>query len=157
MTLPEIVIPQHEYQLLGTDVREAHFNMGLIGENLFEDETKLYASPFSLLGGNILVPTHIWKQTEGFDELITYYGGEDAEFSIQIADLGYEFGYATSIAGCHMAHTKQVGAQSGTNRALAHIRKRWPLWFTKFGEPIWAIPGWTRPPRGRRTLDADME
>lgn len=157
MTLPEIMIPQHEYQLLGTDVREAHFNMGLLGENLFEDEAKLYAGPFSLLGGNILVPTHIWRQTKGFDELITHYGGEDAEFSIQVADLGYEFSYATSIAGCHMAHPHNVDAQGGTNRALVHIRKRWPLWFTKFGEPIWSQEGWTRPPEGRRTLDADME
>lgn len=157
MTLPEIMIPQHEYQLLGTDVREAHFNMGLLSENLFVDEAALYEGPFSILGGNILVPFHVWKQTEGFDELITHYGGEDAEFSIQVADLGYRFSYAMSIAGCHMAHTKQAYAQDGTNRALVHIRRRWPLWFTKFGEPIWSLEGWTRPPQGRRTSDADME
>lgn len=157
MTLPEIDIPQHEYQLLGTDVREAHFNLGLTPVNLFADEQTLYDGPFSLLGGNILVPSHIWKQTKGFDELITHYGGEDAEFSIQVADLGYRFSYAMSIAGCHMAHTKQPGAESGTNRAIVHIRRRWPLWFTRFGEPIWSVPGWKRPPQGRRALDADME
>lgn len=156
MKLPEIDIPQHNYQLLGTDVRQAHFETGLTPVNLFADETLLYPNPYSLLGGNIMVPRHIWDQTQGFDELITHYGGEDAEFSLQIADLGYQFSYSMSAGGGHMAHTKQQGAESNTMRAEDYMRVRWPTWFTEFGEPIWARSGWKRPTPGGRTPDAGM-
>jgi glycosyltransferase involved in cell wall biosynthesis len=156
MTLPEIDIPQHNYQLLGTDVRQAHFEGGLTPVNLFADEDKLYPNPYSLLGGNIMVPRHIWNQTEGFDEFIAHYGGEDAEFSLQIADLGYQFSYSMSAGGCHMAHPKQHGAEAGTMRAEDYMRVRWPTWFTEFDEPIWAFSGWKRPKRGGRTPDASM-
>lgn len=150
MSLPEIMIPQHEYQLLGTDVREAHYNQGTSAEDLFADESKTYRNPYSLLGGNIMVPRHIWDQTEGFDETLTHYGGEDAEFSLQIADLGYMFSYSKRAGGCHMAHTKHEGAELKTEMAKQHIRERWPQWFTKHGEPIWAYAGWQRPHRGRK-------
>jgi len=156
MKLPEIDIPQHNYQLLGTDVRQAHYEGGITPVNLFADQSLLYPNPYSLLGGNIMVPRHIWDQTQGFDELITHYGGEDAEFSIQIADLGYQFSYSMAAGGAHMAHPKQYGAEAGTMRAEDYIRIRWPTWFTEYGEPIWAHSGWKRPIRGGRTSDADM-
>ena len=145
MELEEVAIPQHEYHLLGTDVREAHFKQGWTAVNLFADESKTYPEPFSLLGGNIMVPRHIWKQTEGFNETFTHYGGEDAEFSLQIAQLGYPFSYSLAAAGCHMAHPKHSGAEDKTNQALDHIKQIWPRWFTSIGNPIWEFAGWRKP------------
>lgn len=150
MTLPELAIPQHEYQLLGTDVREAHYNQGTAAEDLFANEGKVYRNPYSLLGGNIMVPRDIWDRTEGFDETLTHYGGEDAEYSLQVADLGYGFSYSKRAGGCHMAHTKHEGAELKTEMAKQHIRERWPQWFTKHGEPIWAYAGWQKPRSGRK-------
>lgn len=157
MKLPEIDILQHEYQLLGTDVREAHFNQGRTAVDLFADEEATYRNPYSLLGGNIMVPRHIWDQTQGFDELIPHYGGEDAEFSLQIADLGYSFSYSHAAGGAHMAHSKHPDAELNTGMAEEYLRRRWPTWFTNHGEPIWAYRGWVRPRSGGRTSDADME
>lgn len=156
MKLPEIDMTQHNYQLLGTDVRQAHFEQGYTPVDLFANEELTHPNPYSLLGGNIMIPRYIWDQTQGFDELITHYGGEDAEFSLQIADLGYPFSYSKAAGGAHMAHTKQKGAEEGTKRAEAYIRRRWPTWFIKYGEPLWAYAGWKRPIPGGRTSDADM-
>lgn len=147
MTLPDVNIEQDQPAELGKDVREVHYNWGWMSEDVFADEDRVFRNPFTLLGGNIMVPRHIWKQTEGFDAGWRSYGGEDAEFSIQIANLGYGFSYSRRVGGCHAAHVKSKGAKEGTMSAIDYIRQKWPQWFTKVGAPVWDMAGWKRPPR----------
>lgn len=134
MTLPEIQVDQHLVPV-GYDVREAWHAQGKLPQ-LFGKDHEIVRSPFCLLGGNMGVPRHIWEQTEGFDEGITCYGGEDGEFSLQVAELGYGFSFSRAVAGCHMAHPKAPGAVENEAKVYQHIVQRHPRYF-KDGVPCW--------------------
>jgi len=112
----QILVPE------GSDVREAWFSMGKIGENPFDYDERVLWSPFVLLGGNMVIPKHIFVQTGGFDEHFTVYGGEDAEMSLAIISRGYGISYAKRVAGCHIAHRKNAYASTGDGGEMMHRR-----------------------------------
>ena len=63
------------------DMREVHLQM-----QLFENEDKLWNTPFSLIGGNLMIPRHILDDIGWWDESFQCHGGEDEEMSLRIAD-----------------------------------------------------------------------
>jgi len=143
MRLPHGEMEQ-AYLPVGQDVREA------VGQEFFfEDEDKIYPIPFSLLGGNLCIPREIFEQTNGWNEEFRIYGGEDAEMSLQIADLGYEFSYSKRAGGAHIAHERHQEAVSGTLSAIDYLKQHYPWWF-KEEKPIWNFPDWQQEIKRRR-------
>ena len=143
MRLPHGEMEQ-AYLPVGQDVREA------VGQSFyFEDENKTYPVPFSLLGGNLCIPREIFEQTNGWNEEFRIYGGEDAEMSLQIADLGYEFSYSKRAGGAHIAHKRHQEAVSGTLSAIDYLKQHYPWWF-KDGKSIWTFPDWQSELKRRR-------
>jgi glycosyltransferase involved in cell wall biosynthesis len=140
MTLPEIPFDQR-FIPLGYDMREALGISGQMPRDLFDDESKIHPPMFSLLGGNMGIPKHIWEQTEGFDEGFTFYGGEDAEYSLQVAELGYGMTFSRSVGGGHMAHPKAFGEVREDDPVMPRLRQRHPRYFLADGSPAWAVPG----------------
>jgi glycosyltransferase involved in cell wall biosynthesis len=134
MRLPGIPCEQHCVPL-GYDVREYLALHGKGNPAIWDDDTVLHLPQFSLLGGNMGIPRHIWEQTEGFDEGITCYGGEDGELSLQIADLGYPLSFSKDVAGAHMAHPKAF--QGEPPSVLPYIIARHRNWFKDDGSPAW--------------------
>jgi len=116
------------------DAREAHGQFFL-----FEDEEKLWPQPFSLLGGNLMIPLHILDEVGWWDEGFVEHGGEDAEMSLRIAER-YPFSYSITAGGCHIAHPRQVVTQDGY-RVMDKIKAKHPQWFVE-GEPIWTTDQW---------------
>jgi GT2 family glycosyltransferase len=135
MRLPHEKMEQ-PYLPIGLDVREA------VGQGFFfEDEDKTFAVPFSLLGGNLMIPREIFDKTNGWNEEFRTYGGEDAEMSLQIADLGYEFSYSARAGGAHIAHERHGEAVSGSLAAIEYMKQHYSHWY-KDGKPIWCFPHW---------------
>ena len=130
----------------GEDVRDAWYRAGKIGENPFDYDEKVLWSPFVLLGGNMVIPRHIFEQTGGFDEHFTAYGGEDAEMSLAIISRGYGISYSRKIAGCHIAHQKNANAAQGDGGELAHrqyIASKYPYFLHADGTArmeVWGLP-----------------
>lgn len=129
---------------IGKDVRDAWFNMGMIGENPFDYEDEVCWSPFVFLGGNMVIPRHIFEQTGGFDEQFTVYGGEDAEMSLAIISRGYGISYSRGIAGAHIAHPKNTQATGDGEMAhRRYIASKYPYFLHKDGSPrqeVWGHP-----------------
>jgi GT2 family glycosyltransferase len=143
MRLPHEKMEQ-PYLPIGLDVREA------VGQGyFFEDEDKTFAVPFSLLGGNLMIPREIFDKTNGWNEEFRTYGGEDAEMSLQIADLGYEFSYSVRAGGAHIAHPRHAEAVSGSLAAIEYMKQHYPHWY-KEGKPIWSFPDWQEEVKRRR-------
>lgn len=125
------------------DPREA-----LNQEFLFDDDSKVYPLPFSLLGGNLMIPRHILDDVGWWDESFQSHGGEDAEISLRIA-MRYGFSYSERVAGAHLAHPRKYVAQVGYDLA-GRLQGLHPHWFTEKGEPIWTQPDFEPYPGGRR-------
>lgn len=130
----------------GDDVRDAWFRMGMISENPFAYEEEVLWSPFVLLGGNMVIPRHIFQQTDGFDEHFNTYGGEDAEMSLAIISRGYGISYSRRVAGCHIAHKKEASATQGDGGEKEHrryIATKYPYFLDADGNPrmeVWGLP-----------------
>ena len=128
----------------GMDVRDAWLEMGMIGESPFDYEDKVLWSPLVFLGGNMVIPRHIFEQTGGFDEYFTTYGGEDAEMSLAIISRGYGISYSRKIAGCHIAHKKNPGASLASEAELRkYIATKYPYFLHADGKErreIWGLP-----------------
>jgi GT2 family glycosyltransferase len=136
MTLPEVTYDQRMIPV-GYDVREAMGLHGQLPADLFDDEAALHAPMFSLLGGNMGIPRHVWEQTEGFDEGFTFYGGEDAEYSLQVAQAGFPLSFSREVAGAHMAHPKAIDGVAKDDPVMPYIRQKWPQFFREDGSPTW--------------------
>lgn len=119
----------------GRDPREAH-NQGW----LFDDEERVHPCPFSLCGGNLMIPRAILDEVGWWDESFTEHGGEDAEMSLRIA-MRHGFSYSKSVAGAHVAHPRDYVPDASYDLA-GKIRQFHPRWFTKEGGPAWTQPGW---------------
>lgn len=134
MRLPQEPLEQ-PWIIVGLDVREA------VGQSFFfEDEDQTHPQPLSLIGGNLCIPREIFEKTNGWNEEFRIYGGEDAEMSLQIADLGYPFSYSLRAGGAHIAHERNLQrAIEGTEVSGQYIRKHYPHWF-KDGKGLWEFP-----------------
>ena len=124
------------------DMREVHLQM-----QLFEDEDKLWYTPFSLIGGNLMIPKHILDEVGWWDESFQCHGGEDAEISLRIAEK-YPFSYSIRAAGAHVAHPRGFVKELVNYDLGAKIRGLHPHWFDEGGAPIWTKRGF-RPFPGR--------
>lgn len=140
-------IPVYQYCVpIGQDIREAWHDAEIVGENVFNYEDTVCWSPFILLGGNMVIPRHIFEQTGGFDEKFTVYGGEDAEMSLAIISRGYGISYSKSIAGAHIAHVKEQSATVGDGGEMDHrryIASKYPYFLNPDGTPILEV--WGKP------------
>lgn len=148
MRLPEYALDQGNVPV-GMDVRDAWRGIEAIRPrppDVFADPIVVFRSPFLLLGGNLMIPRHLWGRTTGFDEGIASYGGEDAELSVALADLGYGFSFSRAAGGVHMAHAKAQGATlEDEAEKRRYIARKYPRWFTADLEPAWDKPGWAWP------------
>jgi len=134
----------------GQDVREAWYENSKwgrspsIGENPFDYNDDVLWSPFVFLGGNMIIPRHIFEKTGGFDEHFNMYGGEDAEMSLAIISRGYGISYSKEVAGCHIAHPKNPQAVSvGEDVHRRYIATKYPYFLHKDGSPrteVWGLP-----------------
>lgn len=135
-----------ELSIGGPDMRELKFNEGKLTVNPFNDEHELFWSPLMLLGGNMIIPRHIFDLTGGFDENFTVYGGEDAEMSLAIISRGYPISYSRGVGGVHMAHRREASSLVGDGGEMAHrryIAKKYPLFLLPDGMPnlnVWGKP-----------------
>lgn len=115
------------------DPREAHRQ-----EFLFDDDSRVHPLPFSLCGGNLMIPRAILDEVGWWEESFQSHGGEDAEMSLRIA-MKYGFSYSKRVAGAHVAHPRKYVAQVGYDLA-GKLQGMHPHWFTEGGEPIWTRP-----------------
>lgn len=142
MKLPLVPITQIATPI-GMDVREAKTKHD--GHpDFFVDEDRLFWSPLSLLGGNMVIPAEQFEKAGGFDETFTTYGGEDAAMSLSLLEAGCPISYSRRIAGAHIAHTKDAGASGpGERDKVLYLAKKHPFYFTEDGQrrpENWATP-----------------
>jgi len=119
----------------GRDPREAHHQ-----DFLFDDDSKVHPLPFSLCGGNLMIPRAILDEVGWWNESFTSHGGEDAEMSLRIANR-YGFSYSKRVSGAHVAHPRKYVAQVGYDLA-GKLQALHPHWFTAEGAPAWCQPDW---------------
>ena len=143
MKLPLVPVVQRSTPI-GMDVREAKAKVSADHPDFFEDEDRIYWSPLSFLGGNMVIPTEQFEEAGGFDENFTTYGGEDAAMSLALLEIGCPISYSKRIAGAHIAHEKNADATGeGEREKILYLAKKYPFYFTEDGQP--RMENWNKP------------